>query len=276
MVQSRSARLCSVHTRLVRFGPIHCHCLLPLVWLVLVGLMVGLARPAWSAGPDEVGRWPDMRKAFFADGEAMFDARVRVELPGSAEDAMNVPVAVDARALPAGSVERIIVVADFNPILKVLEFEPGALAPYIAFRMKVQQTTPVRAGVKLKDGRWLVGSAVVSSAGGGCTAPSVGRGVAGWERTLNQVSARQFSSASGARLRFSVLHPMDTGLAPGIPAFYLDELNIRDATGAVVARILPAEPVSENPVFTLDAPGGLTGLLIDGRDNNGNRVTGAI
>ncbi len=222
------------------------------------------------------GRWADMQRQFYRDGQVTFDPRVRVEVPANAEDAMNVPVAIDARALAGEQIDRIVVVADYNPILKVLEFEPVAVAPYLAFRMKVQQTTPIRAGVRLRDGRWLVGSAVVASQGGGCTAPSTGRGVAGWERTLNTVSARQFESSAGNRLRFSILHPMDTGLANGIPAFFIDDLAIRDNEGQVIARILPAEPVSENPVFTLELGGVQRVTQIDGRDNNGNKVVGSL
>ena len=222
------------------------------------------------------GRWADMQRQFYRDGQVTFDPRVRIEVPANAEDAMNVPVAVDARALAGEQIDRIVVVADYNPILKVLEFEPMAVAPYLAFRMKVQQTTPIRAGVRLRDGRWLVGSAVVASQGGGCTAPSTGSGVAGWERTLNTGSARQFESAAGNRLRFSVLHPMDTGLANGIPAFFIDELSIRDSGGRIIARILPDEPVSENPVFTLELGGVERVTQIDGRDNNGNKVLGSL
>ena len=245
--------------------------------LAMTPLLAGIAMAQTPADPlGDRGRWADMQRQFYRDGEVTFDPRVRVEVPANAEDAMNVPVAVDARAIDPAQIERIVVVADYNPILKVLEFEPGQAAPYLAFRMKVQQTTPVRAGVKLRDGRWLVGSAVVASQGGGCTAPSTGRGVAGWERTLNTVNARQFDSAAGKRLRFSVLHPMDTGLANGIPAFFIDELSIRDADGRMVARIWPAEPVSENPVFTLELGGVQRAVQIEGRDNNGNKVLGAL
>lgn len=254
--------------------PLLARCLAAGLAACLAGVPAAAQTPADPLG--DRGRWADMQRQFYREGEVIFDPRVRVEVPVTAEDAMNVPVAVDARALAGEQIERIVVVADYNPILKVLEFEPTVVAPYLAFRIKVQQSTPVRAGVKLRDGRWLVGSAVVSSQGGGCTAPSTGRGVAGWERTLNTVSARQFASNDGGRLRFSVLHPMDTGLANGIPAFFIDELVIRDAAGATVARIWPAEPVSENPVFTLELGGVQRVTEITGRDNNGNKVLGVL
>ncbi|NBU60012.1 MAG: quinoprotein dehydrogenase-associated SoxYZ-like carrier, partial [Betaproteobacteria bacterium] len=49
-----------------------------------------------------------------------------------------------------------------------------------------------------------------------------------------------------------------------------------DAEGRVVARIWPAEPVSENPVFTLELGGVSRVTQIEGRDNNGNKVLGAL
>jgi sulfur-oxidizing protein SoxY len=67
-----------------------------------------------------------------------------------------------------------------------------------------------------------------------------------------------------------IVHPMDTGLVAGIPAFYLDELEFLSAEGVLLMRVQPFEPVSENPVFTLQqgAPGRVRTM---GRDNNGNR-----
>jgi len=71
-----------------------------------------------------------------------------------------------------------------------------------------------------------------------------------------------------------IIHPMDTGLAAGIPAFHIEDIVVTDASGQVLSRIQPLEPVAENPSFTLDfaavAPG--TRLHVGGRDNNGNRI----
>ena len=71
---------------------------------------------------------------------------------------------------------------------------------------------------------------------------------------------------------------MDTGLAPGIPAFYLETLAIHDSQGRELGRIDTFEPVSENPVFTLEVapqPDART-LRLTGRDNNGTLVLGDI
>ena len=73
------------------------------------------------------------------------------------------------------------------------------------------------------------------------------------------------------------MHPMDTGLAGGIPAFYLNRLSLRDANGRELMRLQAFEPVSENPVFSFDFPGVPSGRLqLVGSDNNGNRIAGSV
>ncbi len=238
--------------------------------------------PAMGATPtgDPLGsaRWGDMRKLFFPDARVVFDPRVQVTAPAVAEDPMNVPVKVAVEALR--DVREVVVFADFNPILKVLSFTPGKARPALAFRIKLQQSTPVRAAARTGDGVWHVGGVWVETTGGGCTLPSAGRGEAGWEKTLGQVSGRVWEQpAGGMRVRARVIHPMDTGLAPGIPAFYISRLTLSDEQGASYMEMETFEPVSENPVFTFDIGGGSRpqgALTLTGVDNNGNRIDGRI
>ena len=186
----------------------------------------------------------------------MFDERVRVVAPASAEDALNVPVMVDASSLDAqDKVEEIVVFADMNPIPRILNYRPTGAKPLIGLRLKLQQATPIRAAARTRDGVWHVGGVFVDAAGGGCTSPALAHGDPDWESHLGEVQARAWApAADGAvRLRFRVRHPMDTGLAPGIPAFYLETLAIHDAQGRELGRIDTFEPVSENPVFTLES-----------------------
>jgi sulfur-oxidizing protein SoxY len=82
---------------------------------------------------------------------------------------------------------------------------------------------------------------------------------------------------AAARLRVRIMHPMDTGLVGGIPAFYVSRLSVRDGSDRELLRIHTFEPVSENPVFSFDfakAPPGP--LRITGVDNNGNRIESRI
>lgn len=219
-------------------------------------------------------RWDDMRKLFFGDAPVVFDERVRVTAPRIAEDSMNVPVTVDASAL--GDARSVVVFADFNPIVKVLEFQAAHARLSLGFRLKLQQSSPVRAAVLGSDGTWRVGGTWITATGGGCTLPSTGSSSPEWQERLNQVSGRIWSRVDGGeRVRMRIIHPMDTGLAAGIPVFHIDELALADDRGRTVMHIRPYEPVAENPSFTIDLPreaasGGK--LHVTGRDNNGNRI----
>ena len=74
-----------------------------------------------------------------------------------------------------------------------------------------------------------------------------------------------------------IMHPMDTGLVGGIPAFHVNRLALRDAQGRELLRLSTFEPVSENPVFSFDFAGKVDGALrLVGSDNNGNRIDAPI
>jgi sulfur-oxidizing protein SoxY len=234
--------------------------------------------------------WPDLRREFLGTAPVQFDPRVKVSGPAFAEDPMNVPISVSADGL--GDVEVIVVFVDRNPIRKVLEYFPVGSLARVSFRFKLQQASPVRAAVKTRDGVWHVGGVLVDSAGGGCTAPGLTRRDGSWSQSLGEVSARVFprsvlpldaDARGGAgtepatRVRLRVMHPMDTGLAGGIPAFYINRLSLRDGAGRELMRLNAFEPVSENPIFSFDfeqPPQGALSLV--GTDNNGNRIAGAV
>jgi sulfur-oxidizing protein SoxY len=250
-----------------------------LAWRLGVALACLLfLAPVQAAGdPFATGLWPDLAAEFLNGGSVAFDARVVVTAPKFAEDAMNVPVQVDASAL--ADVERVVVLVDRNPIRKVLEFIPGAARPVLSFRFKLEQASPVRAAVRTRDGTWHVGGTWVDASGGGCTVAGASRRDGSWASTLGQTSARLFErgDAAGPRLRLRVMHPMDTGLVSGIPAFFIDELRLADEGGTEFLRLLTFEPVSENPMFSFDLGRTPSGALqLTGRDNNGNRIRARI
>lgn len=244
--------------------------------IALAAALMLPAAPAWSqqksADPLESVLWPDMEGMFFQGEKYVFDPAVKVEAPEFAESPLQVPVTVDATALP--DVKQVLVFADFNPIIEILRFYPDAIPAYLSFRAKLQQTTQVRAAAKTADGVWHVGGVVVNTVGGGCTAPSMGSASPEWQSKLNQVTARSWSEGTMAgRFRLRIIHPMDTGLVAGIPAFHIESLVFSDDSGKQIARMKIAQPVSENPVFTLYR-GDTKGVLqVKGRDNNGNLLS---
>lgn len=243
--------------------------------------LAALMSPADAAALKESGdplasaRWADMQKSLLGNAPVLFDPRVKVIAPSTAENPMQVPVTIDATALPG--VQEVLVFADFNPIVQVLRFFPEASGAYLGFRVKLQQSTPVRAAVRTADGVWHVGGTWVNTVGGGCTAPSGASASKAWQQKLNRVSGRQWSDGPySGRVRLSIVHPMDTGLVAGTPAFHLEEIELSDAAGQRLMRLQTYEPVAENPVFTLHR-GAVSGPVeARGRDNNGNTFKAQI
>jgi sulfur-oxidizing protein SoxY len=204
--------------------------------------------------------------------DIVFDDRVQVYAPASVEDGMNVPVSVRVDGLEG--VEEIVVLADHNPIQRVLNYFPGQAEPFLAFRMKVQEATPIRAVVRTGDGQWHVGGVWLDAPGGGCTTASVSQASRLWEDHLNLIGAQVWEREDGGdRIRMRIIHPMDTGLVAQIPAFYIESLAVTDAGGNPISWLQSFEPVSENPVYTFAVPPdavSVNGYRLQGRDNNGN------
>jgi sulfur-oxidizing protein SoxY len=221
------------------------------------------------ADPLNSVQWPTMYRAFLNTHAVVFDDRIRVMAPESAEDSMRVPVAVQIGDFD--KIEKILVLADFNPLPKVLEFIPLRALPFLAFDIKLQQASPIRVAV-LSQGIWHVGGRWIDAAGGGCTLPSAGRLQNNWEEYLGDIYARFWQKIPETqRLKIRIMHPMDTGLVSGIPAFYLEEITLTAADGLPVLTIQPYEPMSENPLFTVELPTTLAlPLQLHAKDNNGN------
>ncbi|WP_428312760.1 quinoprotein dehydrogenase-associated SoxYZ-like carrier [Hydrocarboniphaga sp.] len=232
------------------------------------------ARGNLPADPLNSPSWKYMRERFLGSDPVLFDARVQVDLPPAAEDQAQVPVMV--RAPDLQDVETVLVFADLNPLPKILQYTPLQASSDIGFRFKVEQSTPVRAAMRTRDGVWHVGGAWLRAAGGGCTAPSLGTGQGLWQNRLGEVSARLWPrDTRSERLRFRVIHPMDTGLASGIPAFHLDRIDMLDEHGALLASLQTFEPVSENPVISVDLRSAGK-LQLQARDIQGNRFSAQV
>ena len=229
------------------------------------------AEPA--ADPLQSPVWKDLAKKTFGNAEIQFDDRVKVRVPTVVENQAQVPITADARQVP--NVEKLLIIADLNPIQHVLTLTPahGKAEAFISFRMKVEQATPVRAAALTSDGVWHIGGVLLEAAGGGCSAPAMARGDADWTETLGNAQGRMWRIDNGsARLRFRVRHPMDTGLAKdNTPAFFIEKFDIKGAGGDPLASLEMFEPVSEDPTVTMElkVPPSDASVNIDGRDNNG-------
>ncbi|TCO83393.1 sulfur-oxidizing protein SoxY [Plasticicumulans lactativorans] len=232
-----------------------------------------LACAAPAPDPLRSTQWPAMQHALLHDEPVVFDARVEVLLPPGAEDSLQVPVAARWPAL--ADVRRVLAFVDFNPIPRVLEYRPHRAGPFLGFRVRVQQATPIRVAVQTGDGVWHVGGAWVDAAGGGCTLPPAHRATLA-DADLGRVEARRWPLHDGGqRLKLRIEHPNDTGLVAGIPAFFVERLSVYDEAGAELAVLDTFEPLAENPVLTLE-PAAAGPLVVRGRDNAGNAIAARV
>ncbi len=243
-----------------------------LLWTLLPGTVSAAATT--PTDPLRSPNWAAMVERHLNGGPVVFDERVQVRMPQTAEDPMSVPVEAVVEGLE--NIQEMRLIADLNPLPLILIFRPTHADPFIAFRFKVEQSTPVRAAARTADGVWHVGGAWLTASGGGCTAPSYGSGSGLWRDQLNQVSAALWPRGEDAsRLKLRVMHPMDTGLAAGIPVFHVESLSVEDASGRELAKIRTYEPVSENPVLSLNLH--YRGVVdVRGRDIQGNRIRARV
>ncbi len=235
--------------------------------LILLAVLAGAA----PEDPLRSPLWPSMVERFLP-GAVVFDPRVEVIAPAAAEDPLAVPIRVRVRGL--GSVRKIRVLADLNPLPLALDLEPTKAHPDIGFRLKVERSTPVRAAVLTEEG-WRVGGIWLAAAGGGCSAPSAASAAPQWYERLGEVYARRWPQKDGQRVKLRVMHPMDTGLAPGVPVFHIEHIELRGEAGDLWARIHPYEPVEENPTFTLDLTESGP-FRVEGRDLQANRFSARV
>lgn len=244
-------------------------------WLAVMLFTPLAASAANPVDPLRSPAWDAMVARHLDGGPVVFDERVVVRMPAAAEDALAVPVEVRVEK-GIDKVQEIRLIADLNPIPLILSYIPTRAEPAISFRFKVEQSTPVRAAARTPDGVWHVGGGWLSAAGGGCTAPSYGTGEGLWRDQLNQVSGALWPREDGhSRLKLRVMHPMDTGLAAGIPVFHIESLQVLDNKGRELALVKTYEPVSENPVLSLDLEG-RGPVRIVGRDIQGNRIDAKV
>lgn len=221
--------------------------------------------------PVNSSNWEYQQEEILGNPEKVyFDKRVIVKAPVSAEDSFNVPVLVDATALP--DVKRMVLLVDFGPIPKILTYWPEEAEAKLSLRFKIDQATPIRAAVETNDGVWHIGTTYIDAAGGGCSAPAHAYAMADWSDRLGEVNGLIWPETG--RLRVVVDHPMDTGLADGIPKFIINKLQFDNMNGKRMARIELHEPVNEDPAFTLYFPQNHLGkeVRVHGKDNNGNEI----
>lgn len=242
--------------------------------LFLAILLNALGYVSADQSPASSPLWPLIHKKFLNGEEVVFDPKVRISIPKMSEDSLNFPVYVSWEGKEKA--KRMLLLADLNPIIPIVDYYPVMANPSIATHIKIQQATPIRGAIQTEDGKWHVWAEFADASGGGCTTPSLGMTAGNWADHLGEIHAAvwQKEASEVDRVRFQIQHPMDTGLANNIPKFIINEIEIYAAkSDRRLGRMEVFEPVSENPLFSLDFPR-QEGYRIEAKDNNGLFVQG--
>lgn len=210
--------------------------------------------------------WPALRRSLLGDAPIADQARLRVIAPSVGENSASVPVTVEFD--PAlGEVEEFLVIVDKNPFPLVARVYPHVPMQSFSLRLRMQTAGPVRAAARDSDGVWHVALTKVRVSGGGCSVAS-GGGPGARDRRHGQVNVAVFGRMDGSKVRFQVVHPMETGLAKTaegtpIPPFYVQKIEVR--SGQTLLYRVELSPIARNPTFTsvVDVdPGLLTDLHV--------------
>jgi sulfur-oxidizing protein SoxY len=92
---------------------------------------------------------------------------IKLTMPAIAESGANVPAEVEVN-LPSNQIKAVHLFADKNPTPRLVTFMPMKALPYYATRVRLAETTAVRAVVETTDGKLLLASASTRVTVGGC------------------------------------------------------------------------------------------------------------
>ena len=126
----------------------------------------GIFRPSFASSKLE----EDIQKRLGVSlSQIKESADVKLQAPTIAESGANVPISVESD-IPVEKVDSLWIFVDNNPSpwIADVKFTPMNGKVYFATRIKMGQTSNVRAILKLKDGSFLMAAKEVKVTVGGC------------------------------------------------------------------------------------------------------------
>ncbi|MDZ7817105.1 MAG: quinoprotein dehydrogenase-associated SoxYZ-like carrier [Aliarcobacter sp.] len=239
------------------------------IFFLLVSFL--LIQNTYAENPVKSPTFDDILKEILKDEKYIFDdENIKIKVPLFADNPIQVPIFVDAKAIK--NAKRLIIFADLNPIPKVVDMTLLNLLPLISLNIKVAQETPVRALVLDDKGIWHIGSKNIKSFGGGCSVSSVASTDTNFDKLLGKVKGNIFKTADSIRLKASIFHPMETGLVFGNSEFYINKISIK-ADDNILANIDAYSSISENPRFIFETKIESKNYKIEFSDIDGNEFS---
>ena len=212
--------------------------------------------------------WDETIKQMIGNDKYIFDDKnIKVNVPAFADNPLQVPIFIDATKIQ--NPKRLLVFADINAIVEVADYDLQDMKAILSLNIKVAQGTPLRAVVLDDEGLWHVGSANINSFGGGCAVPSEASKMESFEDLLGKTKSKVWKKENTYRIKWSIYHPMETGLAIGNPSFYISNINIKSDL-KTIGKIKLYGSVSENPRITLETKVGTGAYKLFITDTDGN------
>lgn len=239
---------------------------------------------AWLSGmfPHPLWAAPWNQKAF--DAKSLHDALqalgmagavpskdVVIDVPDTPESAAFVPVQITSRIPGTASIS---VFVDRNPWPHIARFDFAAEAmPFVAFRLRVAETSAVRAVVGARTS-YFTAAKNVKVALGGCTEASAADASPVATRA-EPIKIRARAERGLTDLRILVSHPMENGLrkdASGktAPEHFIQSLQVR-LNGKTVIDAQLGRSVATNPLFAFRFQSARANdrIAVTWRDNKG-------
>ena len=237
------------------------------IFFLLVSFL--LVQNSYGKNPVESPTFDDILKEIIKDDKYIFDDKnINVQVPLFADNPVQVPIFVDAKAIK--NAKRMVIFTDLNPISKVIDMDLQNLLPIVSLNIKVAQETPIRALVLDDKGLWHIGSNNIKSFGGGCSVSSVASTDTNFDKLLGKAKGNVFKTLDSIRLKASIFHPMETGLVFGNSEFYINKITIK-ADDKVLANIDAYSSISENPRFIFETTLESQNYKIEFFDIDGNK-----
>lgn len=224
----------------------------------------------FSHGKDPLNSpvWNETIKKMIGNDKFIFDDKnIKINVPAFADNPLQVPIFIDASKIK--NAKRMIVFADLNAIVEIVDFNLQKMKPVISLNIKIAQGTPLRAVVLDENNLWHVGSANINSFGGGCSVASNASDMENYEDLLGKTKNKIWKIKDTYRLKWSIFHPMDTGLFVGNPAFYISDIKIL-SKNQELANLKVWASVSENPRILFETKEGNGDYHIQILDTDGN------
>ena len=112
------------------------------IFFILVQFL--LIQNSYANNPVASPTFDDILKEIINNEKYIFDDKnIKIKVPTFADNPIQVPIFVDAKAIK--NAKRLIIFADLNPIPKIIDMDLKNLLALISLNIKVAQETPIRA-----------------------------------------------------------------------------------------------------------------------------------